>query len=50
MSKELAKETLEEKAARKEVAKKRKFWFLFAFNIVLVIYLVIQIILIVTAK
>ena len=41
---------LEEQLKRKEVAKRRTFWFLVVFNLVLVAYIFIQIVMIITAK
>lgn len=50
MAKELTEKELQEKQERKEVASRRIFWFLVIFNVVLVIYLAIQIIILVTNK
>ena len=50
MAKLLSEQEQREKLERKEVAKRRTFWFLFVFNILLLLYLAIQIIILVTAK
>lgn len=43
-AKELSEKELQEKAERKEVAKRRTFWFLLVFAFALLIYLGIQIV------
>ena len=50
MSKELNEQQLQEKAERKEVAYRRIFWFLVLFNVALLIYLAIQIIILIVNK
>ena len=50
MSKELNEQQLQEKAERKEVAHRRIFWFLVIFNVALLIYLAIQIIILIVNK
>ena len=48
MAKELSEKELQEKTERKEIARRRIFWFLVIFNVVLLIYLGIQIVILVT--
>lgn len=48
MAKELTEKEIQEKTERKEVARRRIFWFLIIFNLVLLIYLGIQIVILVT--
>ena len=50
MSKELTEKELAEKEERKEVAHRRIFWFLVIFNVALLIYLAIQIIILIVNK
>ena len=50
MAKELTEKELQEIEKRKEVAHRRIFWFLVIFNIVLLIYFAIQIIILVLNK
>lgn len=50
MAKELSEKELQEKNERKEVAQRRIFWFLVVFNIALVIYLAIQIVILIFNK
>ena len=47
---EVKKESLEEKQNRKDVARRRTFWFLVLFNLVLIIYIFIQVIMILVNK
>ena len=42
MNKQVDEKALLEKAQRKDVARRRIYWFLIAFDVVLVIYLFIQ--------
>ena len=50
MAKELTEKEIREKAERKEVASRRIFWFLVVFNVALLIYLGIQIIILIMNK
>ena len=50
MAKELTEKELQEKQERKEVANRRIFWFLVVFNIVLVVYLIIQVVILMGNK
>lgn len=50
MAKELTEKELQEKIERKEVARRRTFWFLVFFNALLLIYLGIQIVLLLFSK
>ena len=50
MSKELDEALLEEKRKRKEVARRRTFWFVVIMDVILVAYIAIQIIFLTGAK
>ena len=50
MAKELSEKELQEKAERKEVARRRIFWFLVVINILLITYLGVQIVLLLFSK
>lgn len=50
MAKQYSEQELKERNERKEVARRRTFWFLLVFNILLLLYLAIQIIILVTNK
>ena len=50
MSKEVEQAILEEKQKRKEVARRRTFWFVVIMDVILVAYIAIQIIFLTGAK
>ena len=50
MAKKYSEQELRERAERKEVAGRRIFWFLVVFNVLLLLYFAIQIIILVTNK
>ena len=50
MAKQLTEKELQEVEKRKEVAQRRIFWFLVVFNVVLLIYFAIQIVILILNK